>query len=509
MRRAYIFLLSLANLTGLLYLLMLGWFSRIASDDYSYGVVLHRDGFFGGLKYWYLNLQGRFAAHAVIEAALGLFYDHHINMVFYHAIVILLGIYSFYILFKNATEQKQLPFDKLLMLNVSCFIFILVVYNNFQFNIFYWLTNSPMYFGGVILFLIGIAHILNRKNDIGTYLLIILCFLYTGSSSENFAAISILLLTGYLLLSYLPVRNDGLNKFFQNKHVQKTCVALLFCTVSFIIMVVAPGNKVRLDISNALYKGYETVPLAWSKMPSHVLTGYGEMLIMIVAKLPLLLLAAPVFMFTGSLLPAIKMNSPLKSVLIIVLLFVAGVFFFIIPSIYAQACLGPARQYTYISFFICLLAFYAFLIIGNLQIIPQKAVFLTAAGALLLYSGIYLRDTCMQTPGMKKYAGSEDRRIEKLDSLNKAGTQGVIVVDSLYTQSYLSYSNVIRNTLRGKLDRKWPYRVPFESPRFEPLFFNEISTDTAFYINSDMAKMLNLHFGFKVIENKAALHSGI
>ena len=388
------------------------------------------------------------------------------------------------------------------MLNVSCFIFMLVIYNNFQLNIFYWLTNSPMYFGGVILFLIGVAHILNRKNDTITYILTALCFIYTGSSSENFAAISILLLTGYLALSYLLEYKAGLSKFLQNIHVQKTVVALLFCAISFIIMVVAPGNKARLDISNAIYKGFETVPLAWSKMPSHVLTGYGEMLIMIIAKLPLLLLAAPVFMFTGSSLPTIKMNHPLKSALLVVLLFVVAVFFFIIPSVYAQACLGPARQYTYISFFLCLLAFYVFLIIGNLQLIPQKAVFPIAVGALLLYSGIYLRDTYIQTPGMKKYACSEDKRIEKLDSLNKAGTQGVVVVDSLYTPSYLSYSNVIRNILRDKLHRNWPYRVPFESPRFEPLFFNEISTDTSFYINSDMAKMLNLHFGFKVTENK-------
>ena len=56
MRRALICLLNIANILGLTYLLDLAWYSRIASDDYSYEVVLHRDGFFGGLKYWYFTL---------------------------------------------------------------------------------------------------------------------------------------------------------------------------------------------------------------------------------------------------------------------------------------------------------------------------------------------------------------------------------------------------------------------------------------------------------------------
>jgi uncharacterized membrane protein YobD (UPF0266 family) len=110
----------------------------------------------------------------------------------------------------------------------------------------------------------------------------------------------------------------------------------------------------------------------------------------------LLLAAAPVFMYAGASLPPVRANHILRRLLIVVSVFIIAIAFFIVPSVYAQASLGPARQYTYLSFFMSLLAMYIFLILGNLRFFSNKGLFFMAVFSLLFYCSIYARDIYRQ-----------------------------------------------------------------------------------------------------------------
>jgi uncharacterized membrane protein YobD (UPF0266 family) len=235
-------------------------------------------------------------------------------------------------------------------------------------------------------------------------------------------------------------------------------------------------------------------------MPGHVFTWYIALLINVVSKTPLLLAAAPVFMYAGASLPPVRANHILRRLLIVVSVFIIAIAFFIVPSVYAQASLGPARQYTYLSFFMSLLAMYIFLILGNLRFFSNKGLFFMAVFSLLFYCSIYARDIYRQVPDMKKYALSEDSRLQKIAALKAADVKGIVILDSLYTPHYTSYSNLLRNEIKDKLQKHCGYKIPYESADFAPIFYNEISVDTAFYLNSDMAKTLHLPFAIKLKE---------
>lgn len=497
MKRGVIYLLTVANLIGLAYLLGIGWYSLIAHDDYAFLGNLNRFGYAGALKHWYFHWQGRFAPHCLIQLAL-ILYKHNIKLEAYYVFITLLGIYGLYALFKNAARLKQIQVDTFLALNVACFVFILSVYNNFEMNTFYWLNASTMYVGGVVCFIIGFAWILSSSNTWPAYLVIVLSFLYAGASSENFSAIVILILSLTLFSIYITKYRPGLNMMAGDKHAQKIFLALVCCFIPFVIMVCAPGNLIRLAATNEAYKGYEKVPVPLPRLPGKVLMSYISILVNVISRAPLLLAAAPVFMSAGASLGPFSGKKPITRLASVFVIFFVALAFFIVPTVYAQASPGADRSYTYLSFFITLLAFYIFMVLGNMRLLPGTALSLMSVLSLLFFCGIYIRDIRVQIPGVKKYALSEKSRLQKIECLKKAGNTGVVVLDSLYTPKYISRSNVLRNEIKDKLKKHTPFRESYSGAAFTPLEYNEISADTAFYLSSDMAKTLNLPFAICV-----------
>ena len=131
--------------------------------------------------------------------------------------------------------------NKFLLFNFSALIFNMHVISNFDFSTLYWLNASAMYFGGITFALLGLSAMLSNSKKIRSYIIIIISFIYAGSSSENFSIIFLLLLF-FLIIYHIMNSQIKLNaKVFLDKEI----VAFFTCLLAFFIMFFAPGNKIR------------------------------------------------------------------------------------------------------------------------------------------------------------------------------------------------------------------------------------------------------------------------
>jgi hypothetical protein len=63
----FLLLLCFSNIYYLAYLIILGYFNRLAADDYCFMRVLNDNGYWGAIFFWYNQWQGRFDPHLIIN----------------------------------------------------------------------------------------------------------------------------------------------------------------------------------------------------------------------------------------------------------------------------------------------------------------------------------------------------------------------------------------------------------------------------------------------------------
>src|SRR5271157_1856942 len=189
--------LYVANLLSIIYFGLLGYYNRLAMDDYCYLSAQNEHGFFSPFTFWYQNYQGRFAPQFFINLTTKIFGLTHSLLPF---TIIFLTLFT-WVIYKLLKKIVPL-FSNFELLNLGMFIFSLFVINNYEFNTFFWLNVSAMYFGGVLFLMIGINEILSTNRNFWNYVLIIFCGVYVGSSSETFAVIWSIL-TGLALIFFI------------------------------------------------------------------------------------------------------------------------------------------------------------------------------------------------------------------------------------------------------------------------------------------------------------------
>jgi hypothetical protein len=416
-RKVFLFFLTLANLTGLTYLLSLGLLSLPALDDYAFLTYMRQYGFNSSFTYWYSHWQGRFTAHYAINTQWVLML-HNFPLLFFYAIEMIIGVYGTYNFIKNALVYVKIPVEgyKWSILNAACFIVVISLYSNFEFNTFYWLNVSAMYVGGVVFFILGFSEVISPSKKLYSYIIAMLSFLYMGGSAENFAFIGILL-TGLFLLSILLFTpRTSFSNYLKMPVIQKALLSLASASCAFLIMVAAPGNVIRMHVINTMYNGYKTVPIPLSQLPFEVFTGYKILLVIVFSKLPILLSVLPVFAVIYTTRVPIP-KSHLKVVAFFLLFFILSLSVFILPTMYATGGLGPLRSFTYLIFFLFLFAFYVAFVVGNIYQTLLKGLTVLSIFVLLAWSIIFTRDFLLQFPEMKKYNQSELNRLKYLSDL--------------------------------------------------------------------------------------------
>src|SRR5215475_14923245 len=93
-KRQILFLLFLcfSNISYLAYLIILGYFNRLAADYYCFMRILNDNGYWGAMFFWYNQWQGRFGPHLIINLVIKLY--SYFNSIFVY-LLILIGLYIY------------------------------------------------------------------------------------------------------------------------------------------------------------------------------------------------------------------------------------------------------------------------------------------------------------------------------------------------------------------------------------------------------------------------------
>ncbi len=472
----FIAFLTIFNLFFLTYICVLGFYNRPAWDDYIFLAHMKKYGFLGGIPPWYMTWQGRFFPHLFINAVLAI-YSYIPNMIVYPALISAVFVVSIFKILKNYFELSNYY-----LINYSVLLLSSFVLTSLQFNTFFWPSASTMYFGGVMFCLIGIASVINNKATIYSYIILFFSFLYLGCSSEPVGFLACMLLGGTVFLVLYNSKFD-VKQFFINPIHVKLVIALLFCSIGFLIMILSPGNKTRMS-------NYEQVTDILSILK---ITFYSTVYLFGHAffKLPYFICLVFPFLLLGVKLQkkiALNTYSVYKIVLFFLILFLA-VFVANVPVVYATGTHGPLRSYVYFSFIVLTTFFLFFVYLGYHYFDNTKGLKFWATLSILFLFTLVFYSFSKELPLVKKYNQSDKDRVVLLMGLKRRHHSGLVVLAPLYSTEYLTITDLFRKATHT-------YN---EEMSDTPLLVGEIGEKEEW---SNIAVSNGLDLGFPIIMSK-------
>lgn len=213
------------------------------TDDFCFMARMHEYGFWGSLHWWYFQWQGRFLPQLLTNIVM-VQYNLFDSMLLYGIFLSTLFIFAIYQLITHTLSNTGIELkikEKLLVGLFSGILFCFILDYHTDSSTFYWINVSTMYFSGIAFFILGVAELLNKKNNKASYLALCFSFIYAGCSAEHVGV----LVLGFLVISYIIQKKLtflSINYFKQEKLI----VAFFSCLVSFLLMYFAPGNAFRL-----------------------------------------------------------------------------------------------------------------------------------------------------------------------------------------------------------------------------------------------------------------------
>jgi hypothetical protein len=468
------------NILFLSYVLIVGYYNRLSLDDFAYMGVLRDYGLLNPFTFWYDNWQGRFAPQLFLNIMFS-FYQLTSNLIFYPIILSSIFVYSFYQILHYCFK---LP--KLVLLNYSILLYSALLLTTFELSTFYWLNASVMYFGGVAFLLLGLVFILKNKPTLWHYIIIAICFLYAGSSSENFGALACLILMVGLLFWYIRSAYNFENftshfKYFCFHTITKKIVTgLFFCSVAFIVMILSPGTSVRMAQGQHMTDPFALLNLSLDS----TLVVYTH----IFYKLPYIIVYAPLFVLFGCYL---NLEKIIKIRLLPVLILTSAALFFIIfisniPLSYALGQVGPLRSYVFVSFFLVAKLFLVCVYIGSrYQAVLGRSVRKISGVFLFMLFLLLVYTLYSEVPLLRKYSQSDKQRIATLDKYKRLNRTEPVFVSPLYNPEYLTVTDLWRKVTNTENLRAYMTDMP--------VMVGEIS-ETSHWRNGHLKHGLDLKF---------------
>lgn len=232
---------TLANLTHG----FIGSFSRYGADDYCTAGKLNSLGFWNAQSFWYNNWTGRYSFTFFVS--IFELFDPLITSVLPYIFIICLylSIYVFLItILKKIVVEKPMSFS--VFLTSTIVFMILFMVPNIGQNL-YWMTGSTTYFLPIIMIFLFLSFLINhysrgQKNKVSNLFIYLGVFLFAfilSGFSEVLSVIQVLI--NGLVIVYIFLTGKRIGQNFS------LFIALLGSISGLIVMVIAPGNSVRLS----------------------------------------------------------------------------------------------------------------------------------------------------------------------------------------------------------------------------------------------------------------------
>lgn len=294
------------------------------------------------------------------------------------------------------------------------FLFCLTLFycTTAQCEVWFWMSATTIYLVPILFFVLGFGHLFSFKNNFFTYLIITISFLYIGGAVETFALITLFLLSGLLIITFLKSNHFELATL-RNKILVAiaSLVVFLFKNLmgSKIIDRFHSIQRLYFESKNSIKHDQATKIIKIFEDPANL---------MIVLCILITVIIGTIYRDKGLQLSKGKIK---RMVIIsgLLLVIISGITF--IPLYFTFNNLGPERAWFPFNFFLTLFLFSLAFYIGNvyefklLNLTPSKYII---ASFIIIKIGILLKN---QYPIVTNYSYQYDQRIERLIKLKKIG----------------------------------------------------------------------------------------
>jgi hypothetical protein len=452
-----IFLYLLATLF-LLLTGMLGYYNRLAIDDYAYLLEEKTQGIRAATWNTYMTWDTRWAGFLLLNTALKLYQKTH-TLFWYHGFSVFALVASL-----NLVLTRLLRLQTIFLRLRITFAYSVLFASAFFFLTFgidetwFWVNSSVTYLWPLIFALFGLGCVLSPETQSkGNRLLGFVFFFLCGAASYEFAPV---LLLGLLTLMICILYKNGIRtgSRLMTSRYSAVGIAFLACAIGYASNYFGPGNSVRqsAEPAESILHAFPVTGISFLKM----------ILLYLLPKIPFILFFSAPWMYLGNWLgegQAKEGRKELRKMLgfVVGLFIVLSLISLFIPA-YLLSEMGPKRSLTQISFYLGLASSFFCFYLGYKQDLPKKGIHYGFYISVFACIAILTRTICVQQGIVSRYARALDERTLHLKKLHEGGNTAWIKLDPLPDSGFL--------------------------------YSAEISTDTAHFSNTQYQKALQLIF---------------
>ena len=410
--------------------LILAFNSRLATDDYYFIGDIKTRGIFEQVKFQYMHWTGRYSATLSINIFYHLFKlkQHYYTILpVFSYLVLLLGINQF---IKSLIPTIQIA-NRLLL--SFCFTSLLFFLSFDIGEVWFWYCSFGSYLWAIIALIWACVFLAKTNNTVRNTILASFCFIYIAGSSEVYAAMTGLVLS--ILLIYRYKENKTAKAFYKNNWNQKLFISYIILNISFLILLIAPGNFMRDELFPEHDFFYSFFLTAKSFVKLLLLYLPSKIIYILAFSIPIIFIGNSISKHPGSI-NQFKLIVKRMSIALLTLLFI---FYLLVAFVMVET--GPARILFFVTFLLSVYLSIVSFLIGYYQIIrSQSYKNILRRTSLIAAFSVLLFQLIQQTSISNTYASQNDKRIAFITELNKRLNQDTLIYLKPLPQSGMLYS---------------------------------------------------------------------
>ena len=431
-----------------LYLLVLGYYALPVADDFGWAVQVREMGPFGFVKMMFFGWQGRYSA-LFVDGILCKSFGWNEHLLSFTIMELFLGYGAVYLLLRDLLRIH----DNRLLLVLSITTTNLGVMSFPDLGTFFWLcTTNYIHEIWFTLYLVWFVFCCQRKwlSWVG----VLLCSIYLGGCSENYAPVVIFVIGSYLLYMIYAKKEWRIWK----SHEQLLLfVSAFVISCGFLVMYFAPGNAVRLSVAqpaDALMNHF-SLPVFTQKLIKATVV----ILLRLISRCWYYFCAFPLFVFVGTRVGNQLPRLSSKQLLVSLGIMIAIIVFSVAVMIYGLGWYATMRANCFMVFVVFAWVAYVGILTGralnNNNWIPLVAL---TSLAITITSLTYI---VIEYPVVRKYNHEVVAIHHKMQEYVEEGREDVLYLSPVnipYRQSSYGY---LRNALQAVFHKEKRYNEQY------------------------------------------------
>lgn len=452
-------LLCIAAICTTAYLLMLGWFNTLSLDDYGFAVDLSHMTPWEWMKNTYMTWQGRFSTF-LVSGCIFKIWGHATSLFSWTIIHLLLGYAVAYLYMRDVLKVKNVVSRCALAVLVSN----ITIMSVFEISTFYWLCCAGYFlviYATLLLFYV--LFVSKWKGWVNTIIAIV-CTLYISGSAENYSPL-VLMTLGIIWLIVLirDAKQSSFNEAFCKHWLLFTVCAML--VIGFVVMVVAPGNKVRMVQEDGEMVGFMYQFDLVLFIKKTVVANFIFML-RVISRSLYWIGALPIFMYVGKLIRENKTEilhvNLLKGIVLATFVLLGFIFIAITACVYGLGYYPPLRSMSFVPYVIMAYFAYVGCLIGSKMADKSGPIvnWILTVGTIcwIAFAGYEIRK---EYPEVKRYHDYVIRRNEQIQQLAAAGSTKTLYVDGFVWPEWRNTYSYLRTAINKCVGSKNVVNEPY------------------------------------------------